>query len=377
MGFEPGDAYVPEEPKTLPPAWMDGTYRIGIHTSIAGHVAEALELASGLGANALQIFSASPRMWAVDDKGVGRSRFTPAEASQFRARREELKLGPLVIHANYLINLASPERVLRARSVQAFHDEIVRARALDADYLVVHPGAGRGSEGARAVAAVAESLHQAARGVSLGRLRLLLENTAGQGTALGATFSELKAILALCADLPMGVCVDTAHLYAAGFDISTAEGLEKTLLAIEATVGLAQVYVVHVNDSKAPLGSRVDRHQHIGKGRIGREALRRLVTHPLLAPPSPDQPRPGTMTRAFILETPIDRPGDDARNVRELWALAGRPLEPRARANRDGFVRRGKKSKSRKGGKAAGKRFHRSRKTTTVRAVMRRAKSKR
>src|SRR6266478_973848 len=135
--FDPEDEYRPEPaPEPLPPAWMDGSLRIGIHTSIAGSYLNALESARKLGCNALQIFSASPRMWQV-----GSARIPEVDAQAFRARRAELGLGPLVIHANYLINLASEQRMLQTRSIQAFQDEIVRALALGADFLVVHPGA--------------------------------------------------------------------------------------------------------------------------------------------------------------------------------------------------------------------------------------------
>src|SRR6266705_5832688 len=134
--FDPEDEYRPEpEPEPLPPSWMDGRVRIGIHTSIAGSYLNALESARKLGCNALQVFSASPRMWAQ-----GSSRIPDSDASAFRARRAELGLGPLVIHANYLINLAASDPVMRVRSIQAFHDEMVRGVALSADYLVVHPG---------------------------------------------------------------------------------------------------------------------------------------------------------------------------------------------------------------------------------------------
>jgi len=308
--FDAADEYRPEPPPPPEiPAWKDGSLRIGIHTSIAGDITGALEIAHGLGANALQIFSASPRMWAR-----GASRISDADANRFRRRRTELGLGPLVVHGNYLINLASPDRVLRARSVQAFHQEIVRAVALGADFLVAHPGSGRESGTERAVAAIAEGLKQAARGLKVGELQILLENTAGQGTCVGSRFTELAAILDACADLPMGVCLDTAHLFAAGYDVRTAEELERALAEIDRTLQLERVAVVHVNDSKTPLGSRVDRHQHIGKGKIGLEAMRRILNHPLLA------------GRAFILETPIDKPGDDRRNVAALWKLASREV---------------------------------------------------
>ena len=274
------DEYRPEpEPIPGPPAWQDGSFRIGIHTSIAGDIAGALDIASKLGANALQIFSASPRMWPR-----GGTRIADADAARFRARRAELGLGPLVIHDNYLINLASPDRVMRTRSIQAFHDELVRAVSLGADFLVAHPGAGLGSEKSQAIAEIAQGMRQAARGMKLGGLRILVENTAGMGSSVGARFEEIKAILDQTVDLPMGVCLDTAHTFAAGYDITTEEGLARTIEAVERTVGLGRVYVLHVNDSKTPLGSRVDRHQHIGRGKIGLAALGRILNHPRLGP---------------------------------------------------------------------------------------------
>jgi deoxyribonuclease IV len=322
--FDAADEYRPDPPPEPEiPAWKDGSLRIGIHTSIAGDVTAALEMAHGLGANALQIFSSSPRMWAR-----GNSRIAETEAERFRARRKELALGPLVIHANYLINLASPNPVLRTQSVQGFHQELVRGMALGADFLVVHPGSRLESSIEAGVAAIAESLKQAARGLKLGELRILLENTAGQGSSLGSRFEELKAVLDACPELPLGICIDTAHLFAAGWDIRKAAGIEAALRHIESTVGIDRVRVVHMNDSKTALGSRVDRHEHIGKGKIGIEAFREILKHPLLA------------GRAFILETPIDKPGDDKRNVAALWRLTGRVV----RATGEGMKpRRGKR----------------------------------
>jgi deoxyribonuclease-4 len=307
LTFDAADEYRPEAPP--PPeisAWKNGSTRIGIHTSIAGDLSAALEIAHALGANALQIFSSSPRMWVR-----GPSRISEADATRFRDRRKELGLGPLVIHDNYLINLASPNPVLRTRSVQAFHQEIVRALALGADFLVAHPGCCMESGVEAAVASIANGLKQAARGLKLDGLEILLENTAGQGTSMGSKFEELRDVLDASADLPLGVCIDTAHTFAAGWDIRSAEGLDKTLQAIDNTIGLERVRVVHVNDSKTPLGSRVDRHEHIGKGRIGLESFGRILNHPQLA------------GRAIILETPIDKPGDDRRNVAALWKLTG------------------------------------------------------
>src|SRR3984893_3213336 len=337
LAYDVSDEYRPEPaPIPEPPAWQDGSFRIGIHTSIAGDIAGALEIAWKLGANALQIFSASPRMWPR-----GGTRIADADAVRFRARRAELGLGPLVIHDNYLINLASPDRVMRARSIQAFHDELVRAMSLGADFLVAHPGCCMGSETPQAISEIAQGMRQAARGMKLGGLRILIENTSGMGSAVGARFEEIRAILDETGDLPMGVCLDTAHTFQAGYEITTEEGLERTLDAVEKTVGLHRVYVLHVNDSKTPLGSRVDRHEHIGRGKIGLKAFGRILNHARLGPGL--QGLPG---RAFILETPIDRPGDDRRNVRALWDLVGVAVKQAPKAENGFSMLKAKKKAS-------------------------------
>jgi deoxyribonuclease IV len=337
--YDASDEYRPEPvPIPEPPAWQDGSFRIGIHTSIAGDIAGALDTATKLGANALQIFSASPRMWPR-----GGTRIAGADAARFRARRAELALGPLVIHDNYLINLASPDRVMRARSIQAFHDELVRAAALGADFLVAHPGSGLGGDREQAISDVAQGMRQAARGMKFGGLRILVENTSGMGSAVGARLEEIRAILDQTGDLPMGVCLDTAHLLEAGYDITTHEGLEATIAAVERTVGLQRVYVWHVNDSKTPLGSRVDRHEHIGHGKIGLEAFGRILNHSKLGPGLDGLPG-----RAFILETPIDRPGDDRRNVRALWDLVGVSVKQAPRAENGFSMLKAKKKDSAK-----------------------------
>src|SRR5258707_15398290 len=218
--FDAEDEYRPEPPaEPIPPPWMDGSLRIGIHASIGGSYLKALESARKLGCNALQIFSASPRMWAT-----GTARIPEAAAAAFRARREELRLGPLVIHANYLINLAASQPMLRTRSIEAFHDELVRGIVLGADFLVVHPGARGENPTQRAVTTIVESVKQAAKRVPLGRLRILIENTAGMGTTVGSSLEEVADLVAGLADLNAGTCLDTAHLFAAGYDISSEKG---------------------------------------------------------------------------------------------------------------------------------------------------------
>jgi deoxyribonuclease IV len=301
--------------------------RIGMHTSIAGGPAQALELASRLRCTAMQIFSASPRMWTD-----GRQTISIEEADRFRLRRRELGIGPLVIHANYLINLAAPEGRLRERTLRGFRGELERAIALDAEFLVVHPGSRGESTIDKAIERIARALRSASKSLELPRLRILVEITAGQGTVVGWRLEELREILDACPEIPLGVCLDTAHLFAAGYEIHTEAGLDRTIRNIESSVGLGRVFVIHTNDSKAAFGSRVDRHEHLGRGQIGLDALRRIVNHPALA------------GRAFILETPIDRPGDDWRNVRALWRLAG--VEWKRPAGRGDGMRKQRRAKA-------------------------------
>jgi len=318
--FDPEDEYRPEPaPEPMPPVWVNGSLRIGIHASVNGGYQQALESARKLGCNAVQIFSASPRMWAG-----GPARIPEADAASFRARREELQLGPLVVHANYLINLAATQPMLRTRSIQAFQDELVRAIALGADFLVVHPGARGEARMEAAISTIVDSVKQAVRRVQLGNLRILIENTAGMGSAVGSRLEEISAIVRGLSSIGAGACLDTAHLFAAGYNIATESGLEAAISQIEQTIGLENVYVWHVNDSKIALGGKVDRHQHIGHGKIKAAAFARILRHPKLGA----SPATGLPGRAFLLETPIDEPGDDRRNVATLWELSGEDGPP-------------------------------------------------
>ncbi len=240
----------------------------------------------------------------------------PEEISALQRLREQYDLRPLVIHANYLINMASPDTAMRSRSVEAFRGEISRARALGAEYLVLHPGSYRDGSPETGIRTIAASIREAARETSFEKVTLLIENTCGQGNTLGGRFEELRDILALVDGLPVACCIDTAHCYAAGMDISTNAGLGKIVTALDETLGLGRVRVIHTNDSRSVLGSHLDRHEHIGKGGIGREGFRRIVNHPSLR------------DKTFILETPLDEPGDDRWNMQAIRSL--RPgSEPR------------------------------------------------
>ncbi len=229
--------------------------------------------------------------------------------------REKYALRPLVIHANYLVNLAGGNPEFHSKSVAAFRGEIERALALHAEYLVLHPGSFRGSTREDGLHRAASGIAQAAHGLDLaaGNLRILIENTAGSEFSLGGTFEQVAELIHLLPQhVPVGACIDTCHTHVAGYDIVTDRGYTATLDQLDSTVGLAHVHVWHCNDAKAACGSHLDRHQNIGKGTIGLAPFRRLLNDPRLA------------HAAFIAETPIDEPLDDLANVNALKKLVKR-----------------------------------------------------
>ena len=279
--------------------------KVGVHTSIAGGVEKAAVHAKKIGCDTFQMFSANPRGWKALDP-------TPEECQRFRETRASWGLAPVAVHDNYLINLASADSVIRERSIKAFRGEIERALALGADYLITHPGSAKGATPRRALRTFVEAMLRAAQGMQLNGLMILIENTAGQGSALGRSFEELAEIVAgTSKELPVGACIDTAHCFEAGYPIHTKAGLPGMLRTLDSTVGISKVRIIHANDSKTAFASHADRHQHIGKGAIGIAAFRRIVRHPELR------------AIPFICETPIDRPGDDKRNLGVLRRLAG------------------------------------------------------
>jgi deoxyribonuclease-4 len=273
--------------------------RIGAHLPIKHGLHEALRLGAEIGCDAVQLFSRNPRGWMAKP-------LTKETVALFRRTLKETKIAPVLIHANYLINLSAPDEILLLKSIESFREEVERALALGVDYLVVHPGSARGCPEKDALEICALSLQLACKGLRFGKLKILLENTAGQGECIGHRFEHLRSIMKRCPKLPLGVCVDTAHSFTAGYDIREPDGLEATISIIQKTVGLKNVRAVHFNDSKAPYNSRVDRHWHIGEGHIGTDALRRFAQHPKLA------------HAAFILETPYDDPRADLKNLQAL-----------------------------------------------------------
>ena len=282
--------------------------RIGIHTSTAGGVHNAAERAYRLGCSALQIFSSSPRQWAP-------YLLQPGHVSEMIRLRQLYDLKPLVIHANYLVNLAGGNPDFHAKSIAAFRGEIERALALHADFLVLHPGSFRGATREIGLQRAALAIAQAAEGLDLkaGKLRILIENTAGSEFSLGGNFEQVAGLVDLLrSHVPCGACIDTCHTHVAGYDIVSEGGYVETIALLDRTIGLKNVYVWHCNDAKAERGSKLDRHQHIGKGSIGLKSFRRLLNDPRLA------------KAAFLAETPIDEPLDDLENVRALKRLVRR-----------------------------------------------------
>jgi deoxyribonuclease-4 len=280
--------------------------RIGVHVGTSGGCWTAVERAVEAGANTFQIFSASPRQWKA-------APVKPEDAAKMRALRAEHDVNPVAIHASYLINLCSQTESVRANSMDGFRGEVERALALGAEFLVLHPGSWKGLTRDEGLKLAAQGIERAIDGLPWQEhnFRILIENTAGAEFSLGGSFeqvAELVATLQACA--PVGVCLDTCHCHVAGYDLVTTEGYEATMQQIGATVGFDAVRVWHCNDAKAPMGSKLDRHEHIGEGTIGAGAFKRLLHDERFA------------HAAFIAETPVDEPGDEMRNVMALRALS-------------------------------------------------------
>ncbi len=275
--------------------------RFGFHLSVAGGPQRAARKALELGLGCLQVFAGNPRGWRhkpLDEE----------QAAQFRRLCARGGLEPVVVHAPYLLNLASPENELWQKSVAALAEQMERARLLGARAVVVHPGSRRGRSLewglARVARGVAEALER-----SQGRVECWLENTAGGGGQVGGTLGQLALILERLAGAPAAVCLDTAHAWGAGYRLDGPRPLARFLDRVEALLGLERVRLWHLNDSLAPRGSHRDQHTHLGQGRLGTEGFRAIVKEPRLG------------QAAFVMETPKDRPGADQRNLAFLQGL--------------------------------------------------------
>jgi len=273
----------------------------------------AAERAYRLGANTFQIFSSSPRQWKPYV-------LSPAQCDRMRAAREKYGIAPLVIHSGYLVNLASVTPEFHRKSVKAFRGELERGVALGAEFLVLHPGSFRGRSREEGLELAARSIAEAATGLELeeAKLTVLIENTAGAEFSLGGSFEQVAQMLDYLRPVcPVAACIDTCHTHVAGYDVVSEQGWAETMQKLDQTIGLKNVPVWHVNDAKQPRGSKLDRHEHIGRGAIGLKPFRRLLNDAR------------TAHAAFIAETPIDEPGDDLRNVAILKSLVSVARPPR------------------------------------------------
>lgn len=276
--------------------------RIGLHVSIAGRIDQAIDRAVALGCETIQIFSRNPRGW----------RSKPLEAEEvksFKKKRLQFNIYPVLVHIPYLINLATPKEKLWKMSIGSYIEDIIRTDALGAEYFVTHLGAHTGSGEKAGLKKFCQGLSAVIKKASP-KTMILLETCAGGGTSLGSRFEHIRYILDNVKSKKIAVCWDTCHLYAAGYDIKSPKGLDNTIKEFERKVGLKYLKAIHLNDAKKPLGSKIDRHEHVGKGMINKDGMRRILNHPKLK------------ALPFIMETPKDNPKDDLENIRIVRRLA-------------------------------------------------------
>jgi len=284
--------------------------RIGAHISIAGGVSKSIGRAKAAGCEAVQIFSGNPRGWKIKP-------FDPEELKRFHLLCHQEDIRPVIIHSPYLINLAAPDETIYRKSMVAFRNELVRADQLGADGFVIHIGHHLGEGIESGIRKMADSLRESIDSLPELKTRILLENTAGEGSSLGHRAEYIAEIMEFSGvGDKLYLCFDTCHAYVSGYDIATARGLDETMDKIDRLIGLDRLRVVHFNDTKFGLGSRRDRHEHIGEGKIGMAGMKRIARHPAL------------QEKTFILETPKDTPESDLRNISLLksFRIPGRDI---------------------------------------------------
>ncbi|HKU48825.1 MAG TPA: deoxyribonuclease IV [Nitrososphaera sp.] len=285
--------------------------KLGFHVSIAGGISNSVGNAQKLGCTAFQIFSRNPRGWTAKP-------LDPAEVDRFKESLAASRIKPdsVVVHMPYLPNLSGPQGELYSKSVQTLAEELQRCSALGIQYLVIHLGSHRGTGLAQGISQLINAIDKAFESAEKNtgnrkKATVLLENNAGQTNGVGATFEDLATILHKT-DRPeseIGICLDTCHLFASGYDISTVEGVEVTLEKFDKVVGVRKLKVIHLNDSKGELNSNLDRHQHIGLGSIGPAGLSGFVNNR------------STKDLTFIMETPIDEKRGDEENLKAALGL--------------------------------------------------------
>ncbi len=280
--------------------------------SVAGGLSYAIDRGRVHGCETLQIFSRNASRWQPPTLDAN-------EVRQFRQKASSCGIGPIVSHASYLINLATSDARLRVRSIDALADELDRADALGLLGVVLHPGCWTNGSDRRGLTLVSRAIRDVLRGRAAGQALLILENTAGQGSALGWRFEHLSGILEELDRSPhVGVCLDTCHLFAAGYDLTSDNGFERTVDDFSRLVGFDRLKLCHLNDSKRPLGSRVDRHEHIGQGMLGLAPFRRLLNDPRFrdVPMVIETPKSRWCRASSVEEDPLDR--TNLTTLREL-----------------------------------------------------------
>lgn len=276
---------------------------LGVHVSIKDKIYEALERAESLGCNTMQIFSRNPQRWR--DKFLD-----PKDIEEFNRRQDKVKINPVFIHIPYLINLASPNPRLYDFSVEAYIEDILEAHTLKADYIVTHMGSHKETTEEAGIKRLTDALNIIIEKTRNTKVGILLENTAGSGSWLGYKFTHhQKIIRGLKNKERVGLCLDTAHAYLAGYDIASKEGLGTLLGEIDELVGISLIKLIHLNDAKDKLGSHHDRHEHIGRGKIGLEGMKRIINHRRFR------------NVPFILETPKDSEDADRMNLEMVRKL--------------------------------------------------------
>lgn len=278
--------------------------RIGVHVSIAGSIDQAIDRASGLKCETIQIFSRNPRGW--ESKPL-----IPKEVEAFRRKRKEKDIWPILVHIPYLINLASPKERLWKLSIDSYVEDIARTDLLGAEYFITHLGSHTGSGEEAGLKRFCSGLNTVIKRAEP-KTMILLETCAGQGSSLGHKFEQIRYLLDNIKTKNIGVCLDTCHVYVAGYDIAAKAGLENTLKKFDKIIGLKNLKAIHLNDAKGDLGSNLDRHQNIGRGKIKEAGMKRILTHPKLC------------QLPFVMETPKEAPNDDLMNIKTARRLVHR-----------------------------------------------------
>jgi deoxyribonuclease-4 len=277
-------------------------FRVGVHTSIAGGISKSIERAASLHCLTVQIFSHNPRQWR-------KSNISIEEAERFKLLRQKYDIHPVFIHVSYLINLASLSNTILRKSIDLLSYELMNADTIGAEYVVLHTGSARGEDEIKARNRAAKAISKAASSHKY-KASILLENTAGERGDITSSITALAEIMNTCQnDGIAGICVDTCHAFSSGYDLTSIEGVEMLVAEIKKYIGLDKLKLIHLNDSKRPLGSGIDRHEHIGKGFIGIRGFKNLLTEKRLS------------RVPIILETPKQHEDDDRRNIKKVFHI--------------------------------------------------------